>query len=181
MQCLQQVSAQCVDISLFGSCVRQNGEMTNTPDQARSGYLRWGHIGLVFLGGTLGVLAREGLALAMPNVGGFPASVLLANVVGALLLGLLLESMGSFERMDARRQSLRLLLGTGLLGGFTTYSALAQAVLVLWSGGAAWVAVGYGAATLLLGGGAAWGGVLLGAAIADRRVRRNSQERGDGG
>lgn len=164
---------------MFGSLVRQNSEMTNAPDQARSGYLRWGHIGLVFLGGTLGVLAREGLTLVMPNVGGLPVAVLLANVFGALLFGLLLESLGSFERMNARRQSLRLLLGTGLLGGFTTYSALAQAVLVLWSGGAAWVAVGYGAGTLLLGGIASWGGVLLGGAIANRRAHGRTQERSD--
>lgn len=181
MQYLQQVHSQCVDIALLGLCVRKNGEMTNVPDQARAGYLRWGHIGLVFLGGTLGVLAREGLMFAVPHVGVFPAAVLLANVIGSLLLGLLLESMGSSAYTNARLQSLRLLLGAGLLGGFTTYSALAQAVCVLWSGGAAWAAVGYGMGTLLLGGIAGWGGVLLGGAIAARRLQRRAQERGDDG
>lgn len=156
--------------------MRQNGVMTNSPAQMRSSYLSWVNVGLVFLGGSLGVLAREGVMLALPNAGTLPIAVLLANVIGALLLGFLLASMGSLEEVGSRRQSLRLLLGTGVLGGFTTYSALAQAVLVLWSGGAAWLAVGYGVGTLLMGGIATWCGVLLGEVVVSRRQPR--RERG---
>lgn len=155
--------------------VRQNGVMTNSPETMRSSYLRWGNVGLVFLGGSLGVFAREGLMLALPGAGAQYFAVLLANVFGALLLGFLLAGMG--QGGGGGRQSIRLLLGTGALGGFTTYSALAQAVLVLWSGGAAWLAVGYAGGTLLFGGISTWCGVLLGGAL---KSRSRGQKQGQG-
>ena len=42
---------------------------------------------LVAAGGTMGTAARLGLGLAIPDTGGFPVAVLIANVVGALLIG----------------------------------------------------------------------------------------------
>lgn len=113
--------------------------------------------------------------LGVPNAGVIPTAVLLANVAGALLLGLLLESMGPRGEPSSRRESLRLLLGTGVLGGFTTYSALAMAVLVLWSDGEVWIAAAYGLGTLLLGGIATWCGVWLGEAWVSQRQRRTGR------
>lgn len=70
-------------------------------------------------GGAVGAVARHGLAVALPaEPGGLPVATLTANLLGCLLLGLL---------VGARPHDpvLRPLLGTGVLGGFTTFSALA--------------------------------------------------------
>lgn len=66
----------------------------------------------VAAGGAVGSLARTGVGLALPGVLG----TLLVNVTGAFLLGLLLA-----RTTDPRR---RALLGTGVLGSWTTFSAL---------------------------------------------------------
>jgi CrcB protein len=74
---------------------------------------------LVALGGGLGALARFGVAEALPREdGGFPFATLLVNLVGCFALGLLVGAL-------PHRARLRALVGTGLLGGFTTWSTLA--------------------------------------------------------
>lgn len=116
----------------------------------------------MFAGGALGTLARELLILAVPPLGRLPLAILLANVVGAFLLGLLLELLSRGEDRG-RRRAARLLLGTGVLGGFTTYSALAGAVSLMLVDGLAILALAYGLGSVLLGVLAAWAGVALGA------------------
>ncbi len=143
----------------------QNGGVTREPEQQPPSYLRPANLLLVFAGGSLGVLARELLMLAVPDVSGLPMAVLIANLVGALLLGLLLEALAARGSETDGRQRLRLLIGTGALGGFTTYSALAQAVALLWGGGSVGLALGYGLATLLFGALATWLGIALGARL----------------
>ena len=108
-------------------------------------------VGLVFAGGAAGSLSRYLIGLALPGL--WP--VALVNVLGSFALGLLLGSSPSRER--------RLLLGTGFLGGFTTYSALAlQAVQVGVLGGPA-LGLAFGSGQVALGLLAA----LLGFAVAD--------------
>ena len=68
--------------------------------------------GLVALGGAVGSLARWGLAELSPT----PWGTLAANVSGSFLIGLLAAWL------FVRHPRLRLLLGVGLLGGFTTFS-----------------------------------------------------------
>lgn len=148
--------------------MRENDWVNTSPGQVRSAYLRPSNVGLVFLGGTFGVFAREILMIAVPGAGAVPVAVLLANVVGAILLGLLLEALESLGPESPRSQNLRLLLGTGVLGGFTTYSALVQGMLVLWAHDDAWLAIAYGGGTLLFGGIATWAGVWLGASLRRR-------------
>ncbi|WP_256209351.1 MULTISPECIES: FluC/FEX family fluoride channel [unclassified Microbacterium] len=109
---------------------------------------------LVALGGTLGTAARLGLGLVADEPGGFPLAVLLANVLGALLIGVVAA------RLPASAE-LRLLLGTGVLGGFTTYSAFMTGTLALW-GSAPLLAAAYAAGSLLLGLLAAAVGLRLG-------------------
>lgn len=109
---------------------------------------------LVAAGGTAGTAARLGLGLMLPHAGGFPAAVLVANVVGALLIGLLAA------RLPATAE-LRLALGTGVLGGFTTYSAFMTGTLSLWMD-APVVAVAYAVGSLALGLAAAALGLRLG-------------------
>jgi len=80
----------------------------------------------VAVGGAVGCLARYGIGLALPTPPtGWPTGTFLANLAGALLLGLLLEGLARTGPDTGWRQLARLGLGTGLLGAFTTYSTLA--------------------------------------------------------
>ncbi len=107
---------------------------------------------LVAAGGTVGTAARLALGMLLPQAG--PVAVLIANVVGALLIGILTARL-------PRATDLRLLLGTGALGGFTTYSAFMTGTLGLWAD-APLLAVGYALGSLALGLGAAALGLRLG-------------------
>lgn len=125
-------------------------------------------LALVLLGGTLGTSAREALTLAVPPVAGLPAALLLANLAGALLLGVLLESLARRGPDLGARRSLRLLLGTGALGGFTSYSALSLAVAqgLLGTGTAphgALEGIGYGLGSVAAGALATVAGIALAA------------------
>lgn len=118
---------------------------------------------LVALGGTIGTAARLALGLLVPDGGGIPIAILVANVLGALLIGLLAA------RLPASAD-LRLFLGTGVLGGFTTYSALMTGTLALWTD-APLLATGYAVGSLVLGLAGAAAGLRLGG-------RRRSVEAG---
>ena len=125
-------------------------------------------VAVVAAGGAVGSLARYGVSHALPPRDGIPVGTLAENVVGAFLLGLLLEALMRAGAENRRRRALRLGLGTGLLGGFTTYSALALEVHGLWSDGRVGTALAYGAATVVLGALAATGGILVGARRSSR-------------
>ncbi|WP_239451910.1 CrcB family protein [Frondihabitans sp. PAMC 28766] len=130
-------------------------------------HLRFRHIGLVALGGAVGTAFREGLALSFPAPPqGFPVTVFVINVVGSFVLGLLLETLSRRGPDEGSRRLLRLAFGTGVLGGFTTYSALATDVASRLPH-ATGVAFGYAAASLVLGVLAA----LIGVAVASRLNR----------
>lgn len=115
-------------------------------------------IALVFLGGSGGTALRAGLS------SGLPVHTLIINVAGSLLLGILLEHLARRGAGPAGDR-LRLLLGTGLLGGFTTYSALSVDTAQLLLAGQTGTALLYGLGTVLLGLLAAGTGVALSAAI----------------
>jgi CrcB protein len=115
-------------------------------------HLRPSSMLLVFLGGAAGVSAREALVLAFPAVHGFPWAVLGINVTGAFLLGLLLDALARSGPDRGVRRAARLGLGTGLIGGYTTYSALAADAAQLIGAGSAGTGIAYAVATLLLGG-----------------------------
>jgi CrcB protein len=88
---------------------------------------------LVFVGGGLGAVARHGinragLALLGP---GFPWWTLTVNVAGSFLIGLLAGLFGAWET----GHNMRLFLITGVLGGFTTFSAFSLDALTLWERG----------------------------------------------
>ncbi|MHA7270327.1 fluoride efflux transporter FluC [Arthrobacter sp. HLT1-20] len=126
-------------------------------------FLRPQSLAWVALGGTLGAAAREGLILGMPDAGAIPWAIVLANLVGAFLLGLLyaaLSTMPPGHPQPARR--LRLLLGTGFCGGFTTYSTLALGVVLLAGSAGVFWAAAYGLGTVLLGALATWAGMAVG-------------------
>ncbi|MEG9226397.1 fluoride efflux transporter FluC [Aeromicrobium sp. Sec7.5] len=100
-------------------------------------------LALVAAGGAIGTLARYGLDESVGVVRDLPLSTLLVNLVGSLALGLLV-GRGVPER-------LRLMLGTGLIGGFTTYSAFAVQVQDLGTGGDIALGAAYALVTVLGG------------------------------
>lgn len=126
-------------------------------------HLHWGFIGLVAAGGVLGALARYGLGLVIPAPGAWPLPTLVINLSGAVALGALLEALSRRGPDAGSRRVLRLALGTGFLGAYTTYSTLALDAVHLLIAGAAPAAAGYLAASLLGGAAATTVGIWLGA------------------
>jgi len=111
----------------------------------------------VVIGGILGTGLRLALDQLIAPDSAFPWATLLINVVGSLLLGYLVARV-----WPVAPAWLRAGLGTGLLGSFTTFSALIVALLTLTASGMAPLAVVYLVATLVLGFAAALLGVRLG-------------------
>ena len=117
-------------------------------------------IGLVFVGGSFGVLARASLDHALPTGSSFPTTTFAINLVGALALAVLIETLALRGPDAGHRRALRLLLGTGVLGGFTTYSALAVQTDALLRNGQAVTALTYAAGTVALGLAASIAGII---------------------
>ena len=95
-----------------------------------------------------------------PRLAGVPIATFGINVIGAFLLGVLLELLADYSHDVGWSRRIRLGVGTGGLGGFTTYSALATETVVLAAthpGRAAAYAVG----TVIVGGVASIGGIWL--------------------
>jgi CrcB protein len=118
---------------------------------------------MVAAGGALGSVARYGLAGAIQarSASGFPFGTLVVNVTGCFAIGVLMHVGLASERGTP----LRLLLVTGVLGGYTTYSAFNYETLELVRAGQAARAFAYVAATLLLGLAAGAAGLALGRAF----------------
>jgi CrcB protein len=140
----------------------------SAPD-ARPVHLRWSAIGLVFAGGTVGTLLRYALGLALPPWNSLPVAVFVANIVGAFALGWLLEALLRRGPDAGIRRSLRLLLGTGMLGGFTTYSAFAVDTDGLLGSAHLVAGLGYGLLTVFVGAAASVLGIAVGAALTRSR------------
>jgi len=117
----------------------------------RPPHLRWGYLGVVALGGAIGTAIRAVLADLVPAVDGISWTILAINVVGAFCLGLLLEALAHRGPDVGRRRRLRLFVGTGVLGGFTTYSTLADDTAQLLGDGRWGAGSGYALLTVVLG------------------------------
>ena len=113
---------------------------------------------LVFAGGVAGTLLRSALATALP-ASRFPLATFLTNVSGAFVLGALLEGLRRAGPDTGRRRAARLGLGSGLLGAFTTYSALAVESDLLVRDGHVGTATAYAVGSVLAGLVAAAAGV----------------------
>ncbi|UPT61053.1 MAG: fluoride efflux transporter CrcB [Hyphomonadaceae bacterium JAD_PAG50586_4] len=112
---------------------------------------------LVALGGALGSVARYGVGFAAARWFGlgFPWGTLTVNVIGGLAMGVLAARVGPGQ------EDLRLLLGVGILGGFTTFSAFSLETVRLMEQGPA-PAMLYVLASLIVSVGACWLGYSLG-------------------
>ncbi|RFA11863.1 hypothetical protein B7R21_10940 [Subtercola boreus] len=136
---------------------------------------------IVGVGGAAGTLARYTLQQMVEPVGGVPVITLVINAVGAFLLGLLLENLVRRGEDRGRRRVLRLLLGTGALGGFTTYSALSVDTLTLLHEGRVGLALLYAMGTLVAGVAASILGIAVGIRANRRADRRATGSDSTGG
>jgi CrcB protein len=127
---------------------------------------------VVLAGGIVGTSARYGLKIALP-ADDWPWGTWTVNVLGAFLLGLIVAALASRGPDTGRRRTLRLLLGTGVMGSFTTYSSLAVETERLLAGGR----IAYAGATLLLGLAASLAGLVLGARGRGRGIGRAARRR----
>lgn len=118
---------------------------------------------LVALGGALGSLARYGVNVGTTRAFGplFPWGTLTVNVVGGFVMGLL----AALIALRGGSNELRVFLLTGVLGGFTTFSAFSLDTMTLWERGEAATAALYVAASVALSIGALVAGLALGRAL----------------
>jgi CrcB protein len=130
-------------------------------------HLRWSSIAVVAVGGAVGTAARALITAAIP-AGAFSWPILAINLVGAFCLGLLLDVLAHRGPDEGRRRTARLLLGTGVLGGFTTYSTLAVDTATLLQAGHVGAGVGYGLGTVVAGLGAVAAGLVVASALRPR-------------
>jgi CrcB protein len=119
---------------------------------------------MVMLGGATGSLTRYMLGTAiMARAGGrFPLGTVVINITGSFLIGLLMTLFT--ERLDPH-PNVRLLLVTGFLGGYTTFSSFEWETLGLVQDGSQWLGLVNVVGSVLFGYIAVW----LGAAMAGKR------------
>ncbi|CAN5525217.1 fluoride efflux transporter CrcB [soil metagenome] len=121
----------------------------------------------VGLGGAMGAGLRHAVAVRFPaSPGLLPWPTFVENVSGALLLGLALTLL--LRRRPGSR-GLRAFVGTGVLGAYTTFSALSVELVALVGAGRPEAAAGYAAFTLTCGLAAAFTGVAIGRTVPVRR------------
>ena len=115
---------------------------------------------IVFFGGGLGAALRHGVNLASARLLGtaFPYSTLIENVTGSLVMGLLAAYFAF--RGDAS-QHWRLFFTTGILGGYTTFSAFSLDTALLYERGELAVAAAYVLASVALSVGGLFAGLAL--------------------
>ncbi|MFH8513825.1 fluoride efflux transporter CrcB [Streptomyces gelaticus] len=120
-------------------------------------------VAVVALGGAIGACARYGATLIWPTApGGFPWTTLVVNAVGCAVIGVFMVVIS--EVWSAHRL-VRPFFGTGVLGGFTTFSTYAVDIQRLIDVGRVRAGLGYLGLTLLAALAAVWSAVW-----ATRRV-----------
>ncbi len=115
---------------------------------------------IVFFGGGLGATLRHGMNILAARLFGtaFPYGTLIINILGSLVMGLVVEY---FALKSGLPQRWRLFLTTGILGGFTTFSAFSLEAALLYERGELAAAAIYVVASVTL----AIGALFLGLAI----------------
>jgi CrcB protein len=143
------------------------------PDNARSSSVvnrRWAILAVIACGGIVGSVARYAVERALPTVSGhFPWGTFCVNVTGSAALGLLLMVV---IQLLPRGHIARPLIGTGVIGAYTTFSTLAGEADLLVHDGHALGALVYVAASLAAGLAAVVLGMATGRAVVKgfRRV-----------
>ena len=119
------------------------------------------HLLLVMLGGAIGAGARHlvGRGVLAWLGPAFPYATMAINIAGGLLMGLL---AGGLLRLGPAGEAWRLLLGVGVLGGFTTFSSFSLDAVVLAQRGELILAALYVAGSVA----GAIGALVVGLALA---------------
>lgn len=106
---------------------------------------------LVFIGGGIGAALRHGVNVAAGRLVGtsFPWGTLSVNVVGSTVMGMIVAWF-AFRADAGLSQHARLFLTTGILGGFTTFSAFSLDAVLLWERNEAGLAAAYVLASVIL-------------------------------
>jgi fluoride exporter len=118
---------------------------------------------LVMTGGAIGAGLRYGLSRGLPVNGSFwPWPTFVANVVGGLAMGVLAAWI---MRGDNSAEPLRLFVGVGVLGGFTTFSAFSLEMAQMIERGQMGLAAFYALASVLVALGALFAGMTAAKAI----------------
>lgn len=118
---------------------------------------------LVMSGGAIGATLRYGLSRALPvSAAGWPWSTFAANIAGGLCMGVLAMWL---MRGDSAAEPLRLFLGVGVLGGFTTFSAFSLEMAQMVQRGQMGMAATYAVVSVLLALGAVFAGMAIAKAI----------------
>ena len=134
---------------------------------------RYSGAALVFCGGALGTLLRYLIDVASVRVSGFALDIFIINVVGAFILAFLVGWITGAGEPTRNELRLRLFLGTGVMGGFTTYSTLAVETAHNLGDGRWTSALVYSLGTLLVGALLSVAGVLAGRrTVRARRIGR---------
>jgi CrcB protein len=97
---------------------------------------------LVFIGGGLGATLRHFVNVVSPRILGtaFPYHTFIINITGSIVMGLI---AGYLAFKGDASQAWRLFLMTGILGGYTTFSAFSLDAVLLYERGAIWLALFY--------------------------------------
>ena len=122
------------------------------------------NIALVAIGGAIGSVARYlvgvwSVRIAGPN---FPWGTFTVNIVGAFLIGLLVEIIA--RRFDASAE-MRVFVVTGIIGGFTTWSSFTLDAVVLFERGDIGLSALYLMGSLVVSFAAIFAGLALGRAL----------------
>ena len=119
---------------------------------------------LIFVGGGIGSLLRYALSRWVNNtiISHFPFGTFIVNMIGCFFIGFIIFYT---ERYQEHVQEWRLLLVTGLCGGFTTFSAFSMENVQLMTDGRVSAAFLYTTASVVLGFLATYGGLLVGRAV----------------
>ena len=115
---------------------------------------------IVFLGAGIGGAFRHGVNVGSARLFGlgFPMGTLIVNIVGSFLMGL---CAGYFAFRPGLDQHFRLFLTTGILGGFTTFSAFSLDTIVLVERHAYGLAAGYALGSVIASVSALFVGLAL--------------------
>ncbi|BDX33533.1 putative fluoride ion transporter CrcB [Mycobacterium antarcticum] len=151
-------------------------ELPTDPDvssaPSRPLHLRPSALGWVFAGGIVGTALRYAVEELLPHDGSaWPWGTFLINLVGAFVLGALLEGLARLGDDSGWRQRARLCAATGGCGAFTTYSTLALEAVLLGRHGHVGTAIGYGGLSVVGGVVAAWLGIVVASSVHRRRAR----------
>lgn len=150
---------------------RRDRSRSATPDQepidpdlppqtgaAPRGPFSFANLALVGVGGALGTLARYACSITWPTPSGtFPTTILVVNLSGAFLIGVILPVLVRIGRADGPR----LFSCVGVLGGWTTMSSAAVSADLLIAHGHVLLGLGYLGCSLLGGAIATGGGIAL--------------------